>query len=444
VFDTLQNKLLKVITSSGGRGRLKPDDLKSVLSELRMTLLEADVHFQVAQNFCDQLQSSLEKQKILETLTPDQTILKCAQDELTHILGDEPTEFTLKPPSKEPSVVLLTGLYGVGKTTQAVKLAKFVENNLDRKTLLVSCDATRPAAHEQLFQFAKEHNISAVPPPEKESFDSIKRIKEAKKQAKKEGYSVLIVDTAGRSTLDQDLLGEIKRLINKIKPEHILLVLDAMLGQSSIQVAKTFHENCPLTGNILTKCDGDARGGVALSARLITRRPIFFMGLGERAEDIEVFNPKRMASRILDLGDMESLFEKAEATEKPQNADALIKAMKSGSFHLGDFKEQLQMMQGLGPIGGLLKMIPGMGKMMQGVGTSQLEDAQKSVKKFRAIIDSMTQTERENPRVLNGSRRKRISDGSGTTPQDVNTLLRQFDQMKKMMKHQNLFKMLKP
>lgn len=433
MFDGLQNKLLAAITGAGGRGRLTAQSLESVISSMRMTLLEADVHFQVVKNFCDNLLIKLEGEKIYDTLTPEQTILKCARDELRSVLGENPIEFSLTP-SSDPNVIFLVGLYGVGKTTHAAKLANYIHSKLNLTPLLVSCDASRPAAHEQLYALATTHALQVMQPPENKSFDPVKRVKEAKKMAKKQGAQVVIVDTAGRSSLDQSLIAEIKRLINKINPQHILLTLDAMLGQSSLQVAKTFHDACPLTGNIITKCDGDARGGVALSARLVTRRPIFFMGVGERVTDLEIFDPLRMASRLLDLGDMEGLFEKAAGMEKPANADHLLGAIQSGQFHLGHFKEQLKMMKGLGPLQGLLKMVPGMGKMMRGVSSTQMEQAQDSFKKFSAIIDSMTPYEREHPQVLNGSRRKRISAGSGTTPQDVNTLLRQFDQMKKMMK----------
>ncbi len=436
MFDSLQQKLLGAIQGSSGRGKLTEDSLSQVVSKIRMTLLESDVHFQVAKNFADGLQERLKSTDIFKTLTPEQTVLKGAKDQLIHLLGNKPiqAEFPIGLSS-----LMLVGLYGVGKTTHAVKLAHHFKTKGGRIPYLVSCDAMRPAAHEQLQSFAKQCGLWVMPPPDRADFNPVKRIKTALKEAKQKGADLLIIDTAGRSTLEDSLVSEIQHLSKKLAPQHTWLVLDSMLGQSSLQIAKAFHDACALTGNVLTKCDSDARGGVALSAAVVTGQPIFFMGVGERPEDLTPFDPERMAARILDLGDVDGLIEKASTSVDDMQVGDVMAAIQSGNFNFEHFRVQLGMLSKLGPLQGVMKLIPGMGRMMQGMQGGQFDKAEKQTKKFRAIIDSMTFIERKNPKILNGSRRKRIASGSGTSVQDINFLVAQFDRMKGMMKQMARF-----
>jgi signal recognition particle subunit SRP54 len=433
MFDFIQKKLLSTIRSAGGRGRLSAGDLEQVVVALKTTLLESDVHPQVAQNFCDGLEAQLSREEIYKSLTPEQTILKGARDQLIYLLGKTPPELNLQGDSRDPDVIVLVGLYGVGKTTHAGKLALWLKSHLQKTPFLVSCDASRPAAHEQMMVLAQEAGVSCMPLPEKPQFNPIKRAKSALGLARRDQADVVIVDTSGRNSLDASLLEDIRLMTKKIAPQHIWLVLDAMLGQSSIQVAQAFHEACKLTGNVITKCDSDARGGVALSASVVTGQPIYFLGVGEHPKDLEPFVPAKMAARILDLGDLEGLLNHVDSREPEMSQAELLEALERGHFTLHHFLAQLTMLKSMGPLMGLMKMIPGMGQMLGNTSQGQLEQMEENLKKFRAIMSSMTPEERQYPAKLNGSRKKRIASGSGTEPQDVNQLLKQFEQMKKMM-----------
>jgi signal recognition particle subunit SRP54 len=429
VFDTLSNKLEAALDKVKGRGRLDEKTVDATLKEIRLALLEADVNFKVVKTVVERLREQLVGEDVAKALNPSQTVVKAVDAELTRALGGESAELDLKGPS--PSVVVLAGLQGSGKTTAAGKLAKLLKSK-GKNPMLVACDLQRPAAVQQLKVNAEKVGVHVYAPAT--SGDPVPVARDAIDKAKDTGCDTVIVDTAGRLHVDEVLLeqaADIKRVVG----EHggvvrTMFVIDAMIGQEAVNVSKAFQDRVGFDGVILSKLDGDARGGAALSVREVTGTPIMFASVGETMDDFEAFHPDRMASRILGMGDVMSLIEKAEQTYTEKEARDAEAALMSGEFTLEDFLQQMQMLKRMGPLQGLLGMMPGMGKQLKDV---DVDD--KQVARIEAIIRSMTPKERQNPKgVLNGRRRKRIAAGSGTTVTEVNRLVKQFEQVQKVMK----------
>lgn len=405
-----------------GVGKLSEDNMAEALKDVRQALLSADVHFKVTRQFIEAVKAAAVGQEVLKSVEPGQQIIKIIHDELEKLLGEGSANFT----SKRPAKVMLVGLHGSGKTTSSVKLAKRLAKDGYRPAL-VACDVYRPAAIDQLETLASKEAFPVY--TERDSTNVPKIGKHGLRWALKEHNSDLVVfDTAGRLQIDTDLVEELIRLKDVIKPDEVLLVADAALGQEAVNVAQHFHEAVTLTGIILTKLDGDARGGAALSMKTITGVPIKFMGTGETAADFDVFHPDRMAQRILGMGDVVSLVEKAQENIDEKEAERMAKKLQKADFDLEDFLSQMQQIKKLGSLGGIMKMMPG----MNGVEVGDAEE--KKMRHTEAIIQSMTPKERRNPRILNASRRKRIAGGSGMQVKDVNQLLKQFEQMRKMMR----------
>lgn len=426
MFDQLSDKLVASLKKIRGQGKISEKNIEEALKEIRLHLLEADVHFKVVKNFLDRVKSKALGQEVLSSLTAGQQFTQIVHNELVQTLGQEALPLNVR---ENPSVLFLVGLQGAGKTTSAAKLALYIRQKLKKKPGLVSVDVYRPAAMEQLKTLAKQNDLPCFPSqPEKAPRQLVE---EAKSWAAQERVEVLIVDTAGRLQIDSELMSELKELRATLSPQEILLVADAMLGQQSVSVAEGFHQEVGLTGLILTKVDGDARGGAALSIRETTGVPIKFLGVGEKVAQLEVFHPDRLAGRILDMGDVLSLVEKAqEVISQEQAAESAKKVMK-GQFTMDDFLSQIQMMKKMGGMESLMKMIPGMGQAMKQMKSMTPPDSE--VKKIEAIIRSMTPEERRNHKVLNGSRRLRIANGSGTEVRDINKFVKQFEQSQKMM-----------
>jgi len=423
-FEGITSKLQTVFKKLTGRGRLSEKDVKEAMREVKLALLEADVNFLVVKDFIAKVTARAVGSDVLESLTPGQQIIKVVNEELTALMGGSQA----KPDfgSVKPAVILMAGLQGAGKTTMCGKLAMYLKKHYGKSPLLVACDIYRPAAIEQLQIVGGK---AEVPVFEAGRQDPVKTAKAAIAHAQRHFHDVVIVDTAGRLHIDNEMMDELARIAKAIKPAEILLVVDAMTGQDAVNVAKTFHETVPLTGVVLTKLDGDTRGGAALSVRAVTGRPIKFAGIGEKLTDIEPFHPDRMASRILGMGDMLTLIEKAQQTFDDKKAAELEKKMRTDAFTLEDFLEQMEQMGNMGNMEELLAMFPGAGGKM---GNLQIDEGQ--MKRSKAIIQSMTLRERRKPEILNASRRKRIARGSGTTVQEVNRLLNQFEASRKMMK----------
>ncbi|MBI2860236.1 MAG: signal recognition particle protein [Chloroflexi bacterium] len=425
MFEILTDKLNQVFRALGSRGKLTEKDVDEALRQVRLALLEADVNFKVVKDFVARVRERSLGAEVLQSLTPAQQMIKIVNEELIATLGEQSR---LTPSSQPPSVAMLVGLQGYGKTTTAAKLALHLKN-AGHRPLLVAADNRRPAAVEQLATLGRQLDIPVhSEPPGTSSKDICSR---ALSRAKGLGITWVIVDTAGRLHIDEEMMAEVEQLRRVLKPDEVLLVVDAMTGQDAVRVAEEFHSRVQLTGLVLTKMDGDARGGAALSIRWVTGVPIKFIGVGEKAEALEPFYPDRLASRILGMGDVLTFIEKAEATLDEQQARELEKKVKSARFDLEDFLSQLKMLKKMGPLGQLAEMLPGMSRL-----TSKLPAGveEKQLVKVEAIILSMTPEERRNPGVIGGSRRKRIARGSGTLPQDVNQLLNQFSQMQKLMK----------
>jgi len=409
-----------------GQGKITASNIEDAVKELRMGLLEADVNFKVVKNFIDRVKTKAMGQEVLESLTAGQQFFKIVHDELVQTLGAEAQEINVR---EKQSVIMLVGLQGTGKTTSAAKLALYVRQQLKKKPGLVPVDVYRPAAVEQLTTLAKQNDIPVFPTDPSQKPEVI--LAAAKKWAETEMVEVVIVDTAGRLQIDDELMSELERLKATWAPQEVLLVADAMLGQQSVQVAEGFHKRLQLSGLILTKVDGDARGGAALSIRETTGVPIKFLGIGEKVANLEVFHPDRLAGRILDQGDVLTLVEKAREAIDEKTARESAKKLAKNKFTFDDFLQQIQMMKKMGGLETIFKMIPGMGQAMK-----QLKDMappDKEIKKIEAIIRSMTAKERENHKILNGSRRLRIANGSGTEVKDVNRLVEQFERSQKMM-----------
>ncbi len=405
-----------------GLGKISESNIADALLDVRTALLSADVHFRVAREFCENVKAQCLGQNVISSVSPGQMAVKIIHDELEKLLGENSSEFSQKRPLK----VMLVGLHGSGKTTSAAKLAKLLAKKSNYKAALVACDVYRPAAIDQLENLAG--TIGAKFYCERGEKDVPEIAARGMKFATENFCDLVIFDTAGRLQIDENLIEEIKKLRERVAPDEVLLVADSALGQEAVSVAKHFHEAVNLTGIVMTKLDGDARGGAALSMKSITGVPIKFMGTGEKLEDFDVFHADRMAQRILGMGDVVSLVEKAQETIDQKEAERLAEKMKKADFDLEDFLAQLRQMKKMGPLGNVMKMLPGMSGIEVG------EKEENKLKKTEAIICSMTKKERARPEILNGSRRARIAKGSGTKVSDVNALLKQFSQMRQMMK----------
>jgi signal recognition particle subunit SRP54 len=428
MFDNLTQRLGKVLTNLRGQGRLTEENIKETMREVRMALLEADVALPVVREFIEQVKQKAMGEEVMKSLTPGQTLIKIVNDELVQVMGEANESLDLS--AQPPAVILMAGLQGSGKTTSVAKLSRWLQQQGKKKVSVVSCDVYRPAAIDQLQTLSKEVDAHFIPSQGDEK--PLKIAKRALDQAKREFAEVLIVDTAGRLHVDGEMMEEIKRLHQALKPVETLFVVDSMTGQDAANTAKAFNDALPLTGVILTKADGDARGGAALSIRQITGKPIKFIGIGEKTDALEAFHPDRIASRILGMGDVLTLVEEVSRKVDQEKAAKLAKKLQKGKgFDLEDFKEQMLQMSNMGGMSGLLDKLPGMGEIPDHV-KNQVDD--KQIGRLIAIINSMTPHERAFPAVIKGSRKRRIAAGSGTQVQDVNKLLKQFTQMQKMMK----------
>lgn len=426
LFSSLSEKLQETFRRLKGKGKLTEKDVDAALREVRLALLEADVNYKIVKNFVSLLKERALGAEVLKSLTPGQQVVKIVYEELVSLMGE--TRSRLAPPDNPPRAVMLVGLQGSGKTTTAAKLASMLKKN-GHKPMLVAADVYRPAAIQQLEVLGGEIGIPVFGMGKE---DPVKIGLQALKEARRGGNDYVILDTAGRLHIDEELMRELSRLKESLNPLEILLVVDAMTGQDAVNAAQSFHEQLGLTGVILTKLDGDTRGGAALSVRAVTNCPIKFVGVGEKIDAFEPFYPDRMASRILGMGDMLSLIEKAQQVVDEEKSRALEKKIRSRSLTLEDFLEQLQQIKQMGPLDNLLEMIPGFNKAAKQFKNIPLDERQ--LVKAEAIISSMTREERIQPEIINSSRRQRIAAGSGTTVQDVNRLLKQFEQMKKMLK----------
>ena len=428
MFKNLSERLTGIFDQLKSRGSLTEDDVNTVLREVRIALLEADVSLEVVKEFLEKAKKKAIGSKIVKSISPSQMVIKVVNDTLKEILGDKEEPINLK--TTPPVVILMVGLQGSGKTTTSAKIAKKLKDKDNKKVLMSSLDVQRPAAQEQLATLGKQVNVAST-----EIIKGEKPVKIAERslgQAKKEGFDVLILDTAGRLQIDDELMNEVKNVSKSVNPTEILLVSDAMIGQESVNVAKEFNNKLKLTGIVLTRLDGDARGGAALSMRSVTGCPIKLIGIGEKMEAIEVFHPDRIANRILGMGDVVSLVEEATDTIKKEDAEKLDKKIKDGQFTLDDLSNQLGRMKKLGGIKGILSKLPGAGKIQDQMNKANIDD--KVILKQQAIISSMTVDEKNNHKIIHASRKKRIASGSGTTIQDVNKLLKQYHTMLKMMK----------
>jgi len=428
MFDNLSERLNKTLKTIRGQGRLTEANIKDALRDVRRALLEADVALPVVKIFTDAVKERAVGQEVSTSLNPGQAFIKIVREQLTEVMGNEaePLNFNVEP----PAVIMVAGLQGAGKTTSVGKLAKWLKEREKKKVMVVSADVYRPAAIKQLETLAEQVDVLFYPSSADQ--DPVDIASNAHAEAKKQFVDVLILDTAGRLHIDEEMMQEVQKLHTSIKPVETLFVVDSMTGQDAANTAKAFNDALPLTGVILTKTDGDARGGAALSIREITGKPIKFIGAGEKTDALEPFHPDRMAGRILGMGDVLSLIEEAEAKIDQKKAQKFAqKVQKSGQFDLEDFLEQLQQINNMGGVGGLMGKLPGMGQLKD-----QLDGdvAQREFRRLEAIINSMTKKERQFPAVIKGSRKRRIAAGSGTSVQDVNKLLKQFTQMQKMMK----------
>ena len=424
MFENLSDRLQGVIHKIKGYGKITEENISEMMREIRLSLLEADVNYKVVKEFTNNVKQKALGEEVNKSLSPGEYFVKIVKDELTELLGGEKSDLTI---NNNLTIAMLVGLQGSGKTTTIGKLANFLRKNHKRKPLLVACDVYRPAAIDQLKQIGKELNIEVF---SKDVTDPIIIVNEALNYAKENNFDYMLIDTAGRLHIDEKLMEELKNITNVVNPNEILLVIDAMMGQDAINVIEGFNSSLPLTGVILTKLDGDTRGGVALSVRHITNIPIKFIGISEKLDGLVEFHPDRMASRILGMGDILSIVEKVESEIDEKEAMKSAKKMASGNFDLEDFLEQLNQIKKLGPLENLIKLLPGAKKM----GLNNINIDPKKMAHIEAIVLSMTKEERRNPAILKASRKQRIANGSGTTVTDVNNLLKQFEEMKKMMK----------
>ena len=435
MFDQLSERLQGVLGDIRSRGKLSDEDVSKALREVRLALLEADVNFKVVKDFTARLRERLAGAEVSEALNPGQTVIKAVNDELAELMGGAGRDLAFT--GAGTTVILMAGLQGSGKTTACAKLARLLGKD-GRDVALAACDLQRPAAVEQLQKLGAQANAEVY--AREGETDPVAAAKWALDRAKDENRDVLIVDTAGRLHVDEELMAELAAVRKATKPMNVLLTLDAMTGQDAVEVAERFAEVADFDGVVITKLDGDARGGAALSVRAVTGKPILYASTGEKLDELERFHPDRMAGRILGMGDVVSLIEKTQDQYDADQAADLERKIRKQQFTLEDFLQQLRQVRGMGPLGNLMKMVPGMGKAMQGMGDVD----ERELDRIEAIILSMTPAERANPDLINGSRRKRIAAGSGTTVQAVNRLVKQFGQMRKMMKQLSSGKMPSP
>jgi signal recognition particle subunit SRP54 len=430
MFEALGEKLDSVFRRLGSRGKLTEKNIEEALREIRLALLEADVHFRVVREFIGRVREKALGQEVLASLTPEQHLIKIVHAELAHLLGGSQTELDLQ--ARPPVVIMLVGLNGAGKTTTAAKLARLLKSERHRSPYLVPADTYRPAAIEQLATVAREVDCPVHPVPADGSApDPVTIARQALDEARRQMRDTIILDTAGRFQIEDDLMAELERMKAAARPHQILLVADAMTGQEAVNVASGFHERLGLSGIILTKMEGDARGGAALSMRSATGRNIVFVGVGERLDALEPFHPQRVASRILGMGDVLSLIEKAERVYDREQAAVLEKKLRKNQFTLEDFREQMRLVKRMGYLSDLVGLLPGGAKLVK---AGDGDAAERELKRVEAIIDSMTRRERLPPEILNGSRRKRIARGSGTSVTEVNRFLKQYTQARKLMR----------
>jgi signal recognition particle subunit SRP54 len=425
MLDSLTNRLTGIFDRLRGYGRLTEENIAEALREVRLALLEADVNFKVVKGFVERVREKAIGQDVLKSLTPGQQVVKVVRDELVELLGGSGHRISMSP--HPPTVIMLIGLQGSGKTTSAAKLARHFQKQ-GQHPVLAAADIYRPAAIDQLRTLGSQLGIRVLGEPGQKPLDICVG---ARGEAARRGLSPLILDTAGRLHIDEDMLDELRAIKREVAPHQVLLVVDAMTGQDAVGVAEKFNAAVGIDAVILTKLDGDARGGAALSVRAVTGRPIAFVGVGEKTDALEPFHPDRLAQRILGMGDVLSLVEKAQATVDAAQAESLARKIREETFSLEDFAAQLKQLRSMGPLGQILDMIP----FFKGKGSSQeLEGEERDLRRFEAMISSMTPDERHEPSIINGSRRLRIARGSGTTVSDVNRLLKQYAQLKKMMK----------
>lgn len=429
MFEGISEKLNKTLKRVRGYGKLSEDNIEEALREVRLSLLEADVNFKVVRDFVNSVKERALGTEVSESLTPGQQFVKIVHEELVRVLGEKSSSLNLN--SAPPVIIMLVGLQGSGKTTTASKLAKYIVSNHKRNPMLVPADVYRPAAIEQLKFLASELGVDVH--DTQPGGDPVDICVEARDNAHRNGNDVIIIDTAGRLHIDEDLMGELGEIRNSVQPDEILLIADAMSGQDAVNVAENFNRLLDIDGIVLTKMDGDARGGAALSIKAVTGKPIKFLGTGEKSDALEVFHPDRIASRILGMGDVLSLIEKAQDAFDQKKAENLARKIQKKQFTLEDFAESISAMEKLGPLSNLTDMVPGMKKVSDN--PEAMEHAQKELRKTLAIINSMTPKERRNHSILNASRRKRIASGSGTKVQDINRMIKNYMQMQKMMKN---------
>lgn len=424
MFENLSDKIERAFKLLKGQGQITEINVAETLKEIRKALLDADVNYKIAKEFTDTVKAKALGQNVLTAVSPGQLLVKITHDELAKLMGGEKSDLNL---SANPAIILMAGLQGSGKTTHSGKLANFLKNKKGKKPLLVACDVYRPAAIDQLHVLGQQIGVEVF--SDKESKDPVNIATKAIQQAKANGNNVVIVDTAGRLAIDEQMMDEIARIKQAINPHEILFVVDSMTGQDAVNTAKAFNDKLDFTGVILTKLDGDTRGGAALSIRSVVQKPIKFVGTGEKMEALDIFYPDRMADRILGMGDIVTLVEKAQEQYDEQKARELQKKIAKNQFNFNDFLDQLNQIKKMGNIKDLVGMIPGVGKALKGM---DIDD--NAFKSIEAIILSMTPKERENPEIINGSRRQRIAKGSGTNIQEVNKLLKQFEDTRKMMR----------
>ena len=425
IFENLSDKLQNALGKLRGKGKLSEKDIDIAMKEIKIALLEADVNYMVVKDFVKSVKEKSLGERVMESLTPEQQVVKIVNEELTRLMGEK--EAKLEVSSKLPTIIMLCGLQGAGKTTHAGKIALFLKKQ-NKKPLLVAADIYRPAAIKQLQVVGEKVGSPVFSMGDKEN--PVKIAEEGIKEAEKSGYDTVIIDTAGRLHIDEDLMEEIKNIKAAVNPTEILLTVDSMTGQDAVNVAKTFNDALDITGVILTKLDGDTRGGAALSVRSVTGKPIKFIGVGEKLDDLELFYPERMASRILGMGDVLSLIEKAQKAIDEKEAKALEEKIRSQTYDFNDFLNQLAQMRNLGPLENILGMLPGVNsKMLKGLKIDENE-----IKKIEAMIYSMTKEERNKPDIIDNSRKERIARGSGQPISELNKLIKQFKESKKMMK----------
>lgn len=424
MFDNLSDRLEQAFKKIKGQGRISEINISETLKEIRRALVDADVNYKIAKSFTDNVKNKAIGQQVIKSVSPGQMMIKIVHDELVDLMGGQAVDLNLK---SKPAVILLAGLQGSGKTTFAAKLARYLKNNKKRNVMLIACDVYRPAAINQLKTLGEQAGVQVF--ANEDEKNPVKIALDAIKYAKENDINTIIVDTAGRLAIDEEMMKEIRMLYDVLKPDETLFVVDAMTGQDAVNTAKAFNDVLDYDGVVLTKLDGDTRGGAAISIKATVNKPIKFSSIGEKLDDIDVFHPDRMASRILGMGDIVSFVERAQQQVDEQKAREVEKKIKKNKFDFNDFLDQVQQIKKMGNLKNLMSMIPGMNKAIRDI---DIDD--DAFKQIEAIIHSMTPYEREHPESLNGSRKIRIAKGSGTTVQDVNTFLKQFEEMRKMMK----------